>query len=80
MLDPKAPSMTQAILDIAEPIQDLVEGVAERALCGPTELTTGEVEMLLPTLAEQERLVGVRWAELFEIPSEVLRPTGPNPF
>ncbi|MCK6588460.1 MAG: hypothetical protein HUU21_36930 [Polyangiaceae bacterium] len=68
--DPNAPSPTQAILDKAEPIQDLVEAVAERALAGPTELMPDELATLLPTPPDPERLlnaqrmlqkVGITW-------------------
>ena len=71
----------------AAPIQALVDAVVTRALTGPTELTTAEVETLLPTppdarrlLATQRRLqkVGITWPGSPEIPPEP--PPGPNPF
>lgn len=54
----------------AAPIQTLVDAVVERALHGPTKLTTDEVAILLPTPANSERLldaqrklqqVGITW-------------------
>lgn len=69
-LEPGEPALTQAMLDRAEPIRDLVEAIAERALAGPTELTTNELAILLPTPPDPERLldaqkmlrkVGVSW-------------------
>ncbi|MEP7125936.1 MAG: hypothetical protein ABJE95_33700 [Byssovorax sp.] len=86
--DSAAPVLTRDILDRAEPIEDLVEIVAERALAGPTELTTAEVEMLLPTAPDPERLlvaqrmlqkVGITWPGSPEIPLEEPGPTGTNP-
>ena len=74
-----APPVTQAILDRAEPIQDLVEAAAERALAGPTELTADEIALLLPTPPDPERLasaqrmlqkVGITWPGSPELPPE----------
>ncbi|MFO0586958.1 MAG: hypothetical protein U0441_05440 [Polyangiaceae bacterium] len=71
----------------AAPIQALVDSLVARALTGPTELTTAEVETLLPTPPEPERLssvqrrlkmVGITWPGSPEIPPEP--PPGPNPF
>jgi hypothetical protein len=86
--DSDAPPFTQAIFDRAEPIRDLVEAVAERALAGPTELTTDELATLLPTPPDPERLlgaqrmlqkVGITWPGSPDLP-EPPKPTGPNPF
>jgi hypothetical protein len=86
--DSGAPPITQAILDRAEPIQDLVEAVAERALAGPTELTADEIATLLPTPPDPSQLlyaqrmlqkVGVTWPGSPEIPPEEPRPSGANP-
>lgn len=75
--DSDASPITQAMLDRAEPIQDLVEAVAERALAGPTELTADELVTLLPSPPDPERLlgaqrmleqVGVTWPGSPEIP------------
>jgi hypothetical protein len=74
---------------IAAPIHAIVDAVTDRALAGPTELTTTELETLLPTppdpkrlLAAQRRLqrVGVTWPGSPEIPPEPEPPPGPNPF
>ncbi|MBK9264999.1 MAG: hypothetical protein IPM54_35110 [Polyangiaceae bacterium] len=71
--------ITQAMLDRAEPIRDLVEAVAERALAGPTQLTADELATLLPTPPDPERLlaaqdmlqkVGITWPGSPEIPPE----------
>jgi hypothetical protein len=71
----------------AAPIQALVDALVARALTGPTELTTAEVETLLPTPPDPERLlaaqrrlqrVGITWPGSPEIPPEP--PPGPNPF
>lgn len=60
----------------AAPIQALVDAVTERALVGPTELTTNELAILLPTAPDPERLldaqkmlrkVGVTWPASPEI-------------
>ncbi len=81
--DSDAPPLTQAILDRAEPIQDLVEAVAERALAGPTELTADELETLLPTPPDPEQLraaqqmlqkVGITWSGSPELPAEEPEP------
>lgn len=87
--DPKnAPRMTQAIFDKAEPIHDLVDAVTDRALTGPTELTTDEIATLLPTPPDPERLldaqrmlakVGITWPGSPEFPPEEPRPTDRNP-
>ena len=54
----------------AEPIQTLVDAVTDRALRGPTQLTTDELAILLPTPPEPKRLldaqhslqkVGITW-------------------
>ena len=75
--DAEAPPLTQDMLDRAEPIRELVEIVAERALAGPTALTADELAMLLPTPPDPERLltaqrmlqqVGVTWPGSPEIP------------
>ncbi len=67
----------------AEPIQMLVDAVTARALAGPTELTTAELAMLLPTPPNPERLlfaqrwlqkVGVTWPGSPDLPEEP-RPT-----
>jgi hypothetical protein len=71
----------------AAPIQALVDALVARALTGSTELTTAEVETLLPTPPDPERLfpaqrrlkmVGITWPGSPEIPPEP--PPGPNPF
>lgn len=71
----------------AAPIQALVDALVARALTGPTELTSAEVETLLPTppganrlLTAQRRLqrVGITWPGSPELPPEP--PPGPNPF
>ncbi|MBK9259808.1 MAG: hypothetical protein IPM54_08210 [Polyangiaceae bacterium] len=75
--EPNEPVLTQAMLDRAEPIRDLVEAVAERALAGPTQLTADELATLLPTPPDPERLlaaqdmlqkVGITWPGSPEIP------------
>ncbi len=54
----------------AAPIQALVDAVVERALAGPTELTTDELATLLPKPPNSNRLldaqrmlqkVGITW-------------------
>jgi hypothetical protein len=88
--DSDALPLTQAMLDRAEPIQDLVEIVAERALTGPTEITTDELATLLPTPPDPARLldaqrmlqkVGITWPGSPELPetprSELSPPTTP---
>jgi hypothetical protein len=64
----------------AAPIETIVDAVTARALAGPTELTTGELDTLLPTPPDPERLhtvqrmlrkVGITWPgspEIFENP------------
>jgi hypothetical protein len=60
-------------------IVDIVDAVVERALAGPTELTTDEIAALLPAPPNPERLrgaqrmlrkVGITWPGSPEIPEE----------
>jgi hypothetical protein len=69
------------------PLRAIVDAVVARALKGPTELTTDELAMLLPTPPDPERLlgaqrmlqkVGITWPGSPEIPEEP-RATGANP-
>ncbi|MFT3768425.1 MAG: hypothetical protein QM820_23500 [Minicystis sp.] len=66
----------------------LMDGVVDRRLGGPTELTPDEVAMLVPTPPQPEvlfgaqrmlRKVGITWPGSPEIP-EPPKPTGRNPF
>jgi len=61
------------------PILDVVDAVTDRAVKGPTELTTDELATLLPTPPDPERLVGaqrmlqkvgITWPGSPEIPPE----------
>lgn len=70
------------------PLQALVDALTERALKGPTELTTDEIAMLLPKPPHPENLlnaqrafeaVGIAWPGLPKLPA-ARRPTGRNPF
>lgn len=72
----------------AAPIHGLVDAVVARALVGPTELTTDELETLLPTPPDPKRLigtqrmlrkVGITWPGSPKLPEEP-PPTGTNPF
>lgn len=63
----------------AAPIQALVDAVTSRALAGPTELTTDELAILLPTLPDPERLldaqnmlqkVGITWPDSPKVPQD----------
>jgi len=72
----------------AAPIHALVDAVTDRALTGPTELTTDEIGTLLPVPPDPERLlaaqsrlrkVGITWPGSPEI-SEEPQPTGANLF
>jgi hypothetical protein len=69
------------------PIHTLLDALTDRALKGPTELTPAELETLLPTPPDPERLltaqrmlqkVGITWPGSPEIPEEP-RATGANP-
>lgn len=69
-------------------IHALLDTVVDRRLGGPTELTTGEIEMLFPTQPDPERLlgaqrmlqkVGITWPGSPELPEPSGR-TGRNPF
>lgn len=70
------------------PIHAIMDAVVDRALRGPTELTTDELATLVPKPPDPEGLlgaqrmlqkVGVRWPGSPELP-EPPRPTGRNPF
>ena len=70
------------------PIQALMDTVVNRRLGGPTEFTTEEIEMLLPTPPDPQRLLGVQrmlqkvgitWPGSPEIPEPPPR-TGRDPF
>jgi hypothetical protein len=70
------------------PIHAVMDAVVGRALTGPTEFTTAELETLLYPAPEPERLlgaqrmlqkVGITWPGSPEIP-EPPTPTGRNPF
>ena len=63
--------------NVVEPIEALADAVAARAFAGPTELTTDELALLLPTPPDPERLldaqrmlqkVRVTWPGSPEIP------------
>lgn len=71
----------------AVPIHAIIDAVTERALTGPTELTTDELATLLPTSPDPEPLlyaqrklqkVGITWPGSPELPP--MPPPGLNPF
>lgn len=71
------------------PIHAIIDAVVDRALTGPTELTTDELATLVPEPPDPKRLlgaqrrlqkVGITWPGSPELPPEEPRPTGRNPF
>ncbi len=71
------------------PIHAIIDAVVDRALAGPTELTTDELTTLIPRPPEPKRLLGVQralqevgitWPGSPELPEEPPRPRGRNPF
>jgi hypothetical protein len=69
------------------PVHAIMDAVVDRALKGPTELTTDEIATLLPTPPDTEPLlsaqrmlqkVGITWPGSPELPP--LPPPGLNPF
>jgi hypothetical protein len=69
--------MQKVSFNVVEPIEALADAVADRAFAGPTELTTDELALLLPTPPDPSRLldaqrmlqkVGITWPGSPEIP------------
>ncbi|MFT3767282.1 MAG: hypothetical protein QM820_17425 [Minicystis sp.] len=78
--DPKATALMQKVpFETVAPIHALADAVTDRALAGPTELTTDELATLLPTPPDPERLlgaqrmlqkVGITWPGSPDLPEE----------
>jgi hypothetical protein len=76
--EPEIVALMQKVkFNVVEPIEALADAVAARAFAGPTELTTAELALLLPTPPDPSRLldaqrmlqkVGITWPGSPEIP------------